>query len=549
MRLFVRLLGLYRPYWTWVAGGIVVSLLTTLANIALMATSGWFITAMGVAGAAGATMNYFTPAAVIRGTAILRTGGRYVERLITHEATFRHLSGLRRWVYDRLEPLAPAGLEGYHTADVAARLNIDVERLQELYLRVLVPTVGGLAAAAICVWVAATYAPGIGLALGIGLGLAGIVLPLGVGWAGRRHARAKVTLAADLHRAAVDQVQGLAELQAFGADAASQARFLADAMALERAQDGAAGLDAATRAGTGLLTNLALWSALALGLPLVAAGTLERPDYVMLAFLSLASFEAVAPLPAAFRALPETFAAARRLFAIADTPPPPGEDAAETAQVPALPVRDLAVTGLRFGYGDAAPVIDGLDLFLGRGEKIALVGPSGVGKSTLIALLTGLRRLDRGTLSLGGKPRTAFSGADWRRAFAVAPQDVRLFTGTLRENLTLGAPEADDAAILAACRTAQLEPFLAALPDGLDTHIGEAGVTVSGGEARRIGIARALLKPAPILILDEPTEGLDPRMEAALLEAVFAGLDGRSLILISHRRIDAGRLDRVITLG
>ena len=169
MRLTLRLLGLFRAYWGWMLGGIALSLIATLANVALMATSGWFITAMGIAGAAGVTMNYFTPAAVIRASALVRTGARYGERLVTHEATFRFLGGLRRTVYEGLEPLAPAGLETVHGADAAARLTSDVDRLQSLYLRALVPLVTALLASVVCVIVAWVHVPEIGLLLGLAL--------------------------------------------------------------------------------------------------------------------------------------------------------------------------------------------------------------------------------------------------------------------------------------------------------------------------------------------------------------------------------------------
>jgi ATP-binding cassette subfamily C protein CydC len=202
-----------------------------------------------------------------------------------------------------------------------------------------------------------------------------------------------------------------------------------------------------------------------------------------------------------------------------------------------------------FAYQLRHPVLDDFSLILAPCERVAVVGPSGAGKSTLVALLAGLRMPTAGRIILAGR-----SARDWdpearRRLFAVAPQDARLFTGSLRENLTLGNPKAGEEAVARACRTALLEEVLAALPQGLETPIGAAGATLSGGQARRIGVARALLKPAPVMILDEPTEGLDPAMGRELLIRVLADLGGRSLLVITHDSVDGLDFDRVVTVG
>ncbi len=546
MRILLRLLWLYRPYWGWASGGIVLSLAATLSSVALMAASGWFITAMGLAGVAGAAMNYYTPAAIIRALAMSRTGARYLERLVTHEATFRFLGGLRRQVFDRLVPLAPAGLEDLHGADVAARLVGDVDRLRDLYLRGVVPVVAGVLGALACVAVTAAMSGAVAGLLAVGLMVAG-----GGGSAlswllGRRAARESVGATAALHRRAVDQIQGLAELQAFGADEAETAAFLDEARGLRAHQARADTLDAVARAATGLLASMAPVAVLVLGAPMVAEGSLGGADLMLLVFLCLASFETVAPLPAAFRVLPETLASARRLFTLIDRSPP--EAAPITRLSPVVASAELLVTDLAFSHAAGPAVIDGLSLRVRAGERVALVGPSGAGKSTLVSLLTGLRVPTRGTVRVADHDLRDVEPETWRSAFAVAPQDARLFTGRLRDNLTLGAPEASDDAVRQACRIAQLDDLLARLPDGLDGFVGEAGTTVSGGEARRVGLARALLKPAPILILDEPTEGLDPAMERRFLGALDQALAGRTLILITHRRIEESLLDRVVLL-
>jgi ATP-binding cassette subfamily C protein CydC len=340
----------------------------------------------------------------------------------------------------------------------------------------------------------------------------------------------------------------MAELLAFSADEDHRARFLEENQRWTGAKTATASLTHVGQAGSGLLANLALWSALVLTLPLVVEeGGLARPDVVMLALLAMALFETVAPLPAAFLGLTDLLASARRLFAVADQIPdrlpPHGEGAPPPDRCP------IALERVTFAYQLRHPVLDDFSLILAPCERVAVVGPSGAGKSTLVALLAGLRMPTAGRIILAGR-----SARDWdpearRRLFAVAPQDARLFTGSLRENLTLGNPKAGEEAVARACRTALLEEVLAALPQGLETPIGAAGATLSGGQARRIGVARALLKPAPVMILDEPTEGLDPAMGRELLIRVLADLGGRSLLVITHDSVDGLDFDRVVTVG
>lgn len=547
MRLFPRLLALYRPAWGWALLGLAAGLAALVANVALMAASGWFITAMAVAGAAGGSLNYFTPAALIRALALIRSGGRYAERLISHETTFRLLARLRLWLYRQVEPQPPSALEGYHSGDLASRLRQDVDRLESVYLRVVQP----LAAAAVAcllflIWLG-RISPSFALAEGLLLAVSGIALPLLLARLSARWGREQVPLSAALTETAVEAVQGMADLLAFGAARHRHAeKFAALSRELIRRQVKLAHAAGLSQAATLLGANLALWTVVVMAVPMVRDGRLDHADFTMAALFALAGFEAVSPVPAALRALSGVMESARRIFALADGCPPP----APRPAAPPPPGWDLRFERVTFGYRPGhPPVLDAFDLDVPQGARLAVLGPAGAGKSTLIALATGLRRPDGGQITLGGMPVAAYEPEALRGRFAVAQQTAVMFTGTVRDNLLLARPGATEAELRHVLNVAQLADVVADLPGGLDCALGAAGLTLSGGQARRLTIARALLKDAPLLILDEPGEGLDYRTEQALLRAVVEDLHGRSLILITHRLAGLDLMDRIVTLG
>ncbi|MGC9162715.1 MAG: thiol reductant ABC exporter subunit CydC [Thiomonas sp.] len=532
----LRLIRLFLPYRKWMLWGALAALVTLLANVALMATSGWFIAQMALVGLAGAAMDYFTPAAFIRGMAITRTAGRYIERLITHEATFRLLQELRVWFYRHLEPLAPARLQQLRGADLSSRLLSDIDALNHLYLRVLVPVgvalVGGLAMLAMM----ALFSGRVAASTLLFLLLAGGAVPLLTFRLGHAPGRALVDLRARLRGAAVDGLQGLGELRIYGG-AQRQAQRIAqisDAMiAQQRRLSRATGL---SQGLLGLCANLAMWSALLLAIPLVGSADITPAQLPMLALFVLASFEAVLPLPLALQMLGETLAAARRIFDILDAKPQIDEGA--DLPVPQWIDSDLVIDdlGLRYpGAPDGAWALDGLSLRLQPGARVALVGHSGAGKSTLVQVLLRFWEYQRGTVRIGGHDLRAWPGQALRAHIAVVSQDTYLFNTTIADNLMLAKPDATQQELIAACKAAQLHDFIMSLPEGYDTWVGEGGTRLSGGQARRVAIARALLRDAPLLILDEPTEGLDTLTERDLLRDIATLMQGRTVLLITHR--------------
>ncbi|KDB08652.1 ABC transporter, CydDC cysteine exporter (CydDC-E) family, permease/ATP-binding protein CydC [Burkholderia sp. lig30] len=544
---FARLVALFRPYWKWMAAGIAVSLVTLIGNVALMAIAGWFITSMALAGINHVAIDYFTPAAMIRGCAIVRTGGRYIERLVTHEATFRLLAKLRVWFYTRIEPLAPACLQHTRGADLLARIHADIESLNHVYLRVIVPMATGALGTLLIVATMAAFSVAGALVTLFFLALAGVVLPALVFRRTRGPAAAGVAQRAQLQDAVVDDLQGLAELRVYGATERHVQRVERLSGTLIDTQVRLNDVKALSQAALGTCASLAMWGVLLISIPRVSGGTLPAADLAMLALFTLASFEAVMPLPLATQMLGESLAAARRIFALADSAPAVHDPEVAT---PLTAGNDLRFSHVGMRYpGASRAALDDVSFELPAGRRIAIVGESGAGKSSIANLLLRFWDYEKGSITLGGVELRDASPTELRARIAVVAQDTYLFNATIRENLLLARPDAGADALVAACRTAQLHDFIMSLPQGYDTEIGEAGTRLSGGQARRLAIARGLLLDAPVLILDEPTEGLDTVTEAALLRTIMELMRGRSVLLVTHRLSALAELvDEVIVL-
>lgn len=541
-----RLLRLFRPYGWWMLAGVGAGTGVVLANVGLLALSGWFVAAMALAGLGRLPIEIFAPAAAIRALAILRTGGRYGERLVTHEATLRLIASLRVWLFGRLVPLAPAALQRHRAADLMSRLRADVDALDGFYLRVAAPVLVAALGTAILLAALVWLAPAVVPVDAASLAVAGVGLPMLTLRLGRGPGRRAVALRADLRAAVTDTARGLGELLVFGGVERHHAVFVTASRALVGARRRQASIDALSASLASLAAQSVVWFTLILLLPSVAARTLPAPDLPMVALFVLAGFETVAPLSGAMQSLGEVSAAARRVFALADAAP-----ALRDPPAPApLPTRfDLRVTGLRMRYAAGAPwALDGLDLHVPDGGSLAITGASGSGKSSILNVLLRFWDYQEGSVTIGGVPIRNLDGNAVRGLCAVVAQRTHLFNASIRDNLRLARPEADDNALRAVLHTAGLRAEVEAMPDGLDTLAGEWGARLSGGQARRLAIARALLRDAPILLLDEPTEGLDPATEARMLSSLSALMRGRTTLLISHRPEALRLADAVLTL-
>jgi ATP-binding cassette subfamily C protein CydC len=552
---FMRLLNLFKPYFGWMALGILLSLITALSNVGLLALSGWFISIMAIAGVAGITeINYFTPSASIRGLAITRTAGRYFERVVSHEATFRLLAELRQWFYNKLETLAPAVLQRYQSGDILSRISADINTLENFYIRIISPIIVAIIALIFYAFFLARYDNHLLIAEITLLIIAGLIVPIIINRLAKKSAERINQTSSELRSSAIDSVQGMGELLIYGAvdKQINKTKTLSDA--LMKDQQTQAKLSGFSQGIIGLCSNIAMWVILVISIPLMGNGTLEFAHLAMLALFALASFEVILPLPLAFQLLPLTLAASRRLFEIVDSSPAISEPKNDS---PKLKNYDIVFNNVCFSYDSNSKneALSNLSFTLKSGEKLALVGPSGIGKSSVVQLLSRFWQIenqdknkDKGTITFGSHPIEDFHSDDIRQYFSVLSQQNILFNNTIKNNLLLANPSATKEQLDEVCKIVKIDAFISSTPDGYDTWVGEAGFQLSGGQARRIAMARALLKDAPILILDEPGEGLDVETEKEVLESVFEYKKAASILLITHKKAGLNLVDKIIKM-
>lgn len=543
MKDLARLLVLLVPYRRWMITGVMLSVLVMLANIGLLALAGWFITAMATAGLAHASMDYFTPSAGIRGLAIVRTLGRYLERLVTHDATLRLLAQLRVWFYEHLEPLAPARLQYFRGGDLLSRIRGDIDTLDNFYLQVVVPVLAAIISVSLFFSFISIFSLPVALINIGGLAIVGVIAPILARRWGSKPGKVAVEVRANLRASVIDSIQGQAELQVFGAAQQQKSRLLRLTEELITPQRQLSRISGFSTGLSDLATQFSIWLSLLIAIPEVSHHNLSGPDLAMLVMAVMASFETVNGLPLAFQNLGETLAAARRIFEVIDAQPQV-KDPVQPMQKPTKP--DLSFAGVRMRYTDDAPwALNGFDLELCAGQRIAIVGASGSGKTTLVNLLLRFWDYQEGIITLSGRDLRAYAMHDIRGFCSVVSQNTHLFNTTIRANLMLARPDASENQLIDAAKRAHIHEAILAMPDGYDTFVGEAGIRLSGGQARRIAIARALLKDAPLLILDEPTEGLDAHTEEHVLTAIETAMEGRSVLFITHRPAALKRMDRI----
>jgi len=544
-RTLARAARIARPAASRLALGALAGAGALASACALTATAGWLIVR------ASQRPEEFALALAVVGVrlfGISRPLLRYLERLACHDAALRLLGDLRAKVYEHVIPLAPARLHAYRRGDLLAGLVADVDAVQDLWLRVIEPVAVAALVSLFAVGLAASLMPAAAAALAVGFACAGVLATLAAAACSRRAQQRLAPARAALTAATLDLLRGAPDLIACGAARAEIERVEAldaelDRIAARCAR--AAGIGSALAA---LGTGIAVWGCAWVADSARWTGHLAGPALAVVVLLPLAAFEALAPLPGAAVLVAHVRNAAARLFALLDAQPAVAEPTV-SQPLPQGPYT-IALHDVHARWSDDSPlVLDGVNLILEPGRRVAITGASGCGKSTLGALL--LRFLDpcAGSVTIGGVDVRRLSVDDVRGVIGHVADDTHLFHSDLRENLRLASAEAADADLVDALRRAGLGPWFAALPDGLATWLGERGGTLSGGERRRIALARALLADQPILVLDEPTEGLDPASAEAAVAELLDAASGRTVIMLTHRPEGLDLVDEVLTLA
>ncbi len=539
-----RLLRLARPVAPRLALAVLCGTLAAGSAIGLLATSAWLISRA----AQHPPVLYLTVAIVaVRTFGIARGVFRYAERLAGHDAAFRVLAELRVRAYRRLAALAPAGTPGLRSGDLVQRFVADVDAALDVLVRVLLPYLVATLVGAASVGLLAALLPAAGVVLAAGLLVVAVGVPLVQRAVARRADRRTAPLRGELAVATLDLLDGLPELVALGA--------------AQRRVDDLTGTDTRLRqaaarstAGVGLgaaLVSLAaggcVWAGLALGAPAVRAGQLHSVLLAVVVLTPIAVFDTVSTLPAAAAQFATARAALGRVFNLLDRPDPVVEPAVP-ADVPRPPYR-LEVRGLSARWSATGPdVLSGVDLTLADGDRIAVVGPSGSGKTTLAAILVRFLDPSAGEVTLNGVNVRDLAADDVRKVVGLLSDDAPVFDTTIAENLRIADRGADNARLRQVLAGARLLDWVDSLPNGLDTRVGEHGCLLSGGQRRRLALARALLADFPILIMDEPTEHLDEPTAAALIADLLTATAGRSTILITHRTTEPSTVDRIVEL-
>ena len=517
---------------------------TMLAGTALLGLSGGFLTAAALAGAAGlgSGFNFFSPSAGIRGLTMARIVSRYFEKLVGHDVTLRIARDLRVWFFRRALPLAPARLAGVRTGELLARLMSDIGEVDGLLVRAIGPLLALGGVSLVAVLSAALIHPPAALLLAVLAVVIGVAVPWATvrGAAGQERDRA-------LHRAqlrtqAFEGLEGAADLTALQAREHWKLRVLVAAKHVRSRDRRRRRRLVAGNALHGVCAAVGLVGMLWLALRGFERGEIDAAMAAALVFLTVALIELWAGIGLAWQSWLSGRVAAARLDAIVDQPTGV-TDIDAPLPLPAQPaVLQLDQLGFRWP-GQARALLDDVQLRLAPGERIAIRGDSGSGKTTLSSLLLRLWDPDGGRVLYGGQDIRSLSQADWHTQIAWLPQHAPVFAGSIADNLRLGDPGASDTRLWQVLADVRLQAWAERL-GGLQAWVGENGATMSAGQARRLALARALLRGSPILLLDEPTEGLDVDTAHALLHDLVAALDGRSLVMITHDALPEGIVHR-----
>jgi ATP-binding cassette subfamily C protein CydC len=513
--------------------GLFLSCLASLAAVGLLGLSGWFITTSALVGLLGiTTFSFLFPSGGVRAFALLRTAARYGERVVNHQATFALLARLRVLSFTRASHLPVRSITRYRSGDLLTRVMADIDTLDQMLVRILIPTLSTAIVVIGALVFLGGYSALLAVCAGIAVAAAGGALPLLMARLGRRPGAQFVEARAEARTRCVEALQGRREIASYQVEhivkqQVGQALTRADEV--QRVQLRDAAISAALMSA---LTSLTLLGTLFIGLSLLSRGTLGGAIVVMLYLVVTAIFECIEGLPQAYHFLGQTRHAARRLDALL---PAVGPAPAQPAKIANAWQEALCIEQVSFRYDEQrVPVFQNLTCVFPPGALVTITGPSGAGKTTLLKLLARELEPDQGTIALGETPLAHIQAEELHRHQALVSQDSHIFNASLQENLLMAKPDATVQEMRGVLEAVCLTNLVEKLTDGLDTRLGEHGEMLSGGERRRLSLAQALLKAPSILLLDEPTAGVDRETAQRILATLRARLPLSTIVVATH---------------
>lgn len=563
MRSLIPFIKLFKHQWFMMFLGLVLSVTTLIAGIALLSLSGWFLSASAVAGLTvlgTQTFNYFTPAGGVRFLSLFRTASRYLERLTTHEATFKLLTQLRVWAWRKILPLSAKNLQGLRKGELLNRLVADIDTLDHIYLRLITPVVSALVMIVCLYFFTSWLDTSLAFLLCLSLLSIWLVLPLIFYFLGKKPGIKQISTKRLLRVRLLAFIQGFAEISIFRANDRFRGEIEKSEADFIESQSSIANITAFSQTALiichGIVVVLVLYSAAS------GVGKYQPPGPILAltAFMVLACFEMLMPAATAFLHLSSCINAAERINDIVDQKTEIEFNDQSRAFVSN---GDLELKNIEFSYEkDGEKILKGIDLSVKPGEKAALLGQTGCGKSTLLSMIMREWKQDFGSIFLDGINIEEYSQKALSQGVSLMSQRIYLFSGTLRSNLALALPEVPEYENMEKRKAAAKEidkdliavlekVGLSSLTQGenpLDVWIGEGGRQLSGGEQRRIGVARVLLRNSKLLLLDEPTEGLDKKTERDILSLLFEFAKDKSLLMISHRLTAMSKMDKIYVM-
>ena len=527
--------------------GLVLMITGLASSIGLLTTSRWFLAATAIAGL-GTLFNFFYPSASVRGLAIGRTLFRYFEKLVTHDATFRILAKLRVQVFEKIIPLSPGVLNRYRNSDLLNRLVSDVDTLDSLYLRLIAPFITAIfVILAMCIGLSFVNAP-LALGLGASLLLLVFVIPTVFYQLGKKFGDKLVHSRALYRTKFLEFIQAQAELLLFNAEDKLKDNMAKTEANWQANQQKEANLSGFSTALSLFLNGLIIAAMLWFSSQAEFGNDEYRMAFIALfTFAALASFEILMPLGSAFLHIGQVIASAERVTDIIEQQPLVtfnGKAEFDQNATTLIEAKDLSFT-----YPERQNrALENLNLTIQKGKKIAILGKTGSGKSTLLQLLVRNYDANQGELFLAGKPIADYAEDTLRSQFCFLTQRVHVFSDTLRQNLQFAsAVNISDEKMIEVLNQVGLGKLLEQ-EQGLDIWLGDGGRPLSGGEQRRLGLARILLNDAPILLLDEPTEGLDRETERQILRLILAHAENKTLIMVTHRLTAIEQFDELFVI-